>query len=395
MNKNNLEKHYRELDQIIKEHKTSARMRFMIQDLIELRQASWIARRFEAKPMTIDEIHEEERLKRAQQEREAERERQQRREQNRGTVIGNAYNTTTNPQQYNDGRGSRGSGIKSLTNRNDEDRVENRFNVNSVRQLQSNDKRNAGPIAMSLAPQRTWTKGSGIDKKPEEEQNYPRTGKPPAGPVQQLKGKSGSGQGGSTYPLQRQSSRELARENSLRDRENALQSLRRTTHGTGSGVNSPIHTVGTSSMNNSREGSRNVSREQSRNASRESSVSERTSNASLTARLSKTSALDSSTIINPDPSETSFDEEKLQARVHSLIEEFTENYSENSDRPVKEALEDLIAFRTSNPDQQATIVRELFTNVLEAKPRARKAVGHLFDAALNDEILSVDAFLSG
>lgn len=395
MNKNNLEKHYRELDQIIREHKTSARIRFMIQDLIELRQASWIARRFEAKPMTIDEIHEEERQKRAQQERDAERERQQRREQNRGTVIGNAYNTTTNPQQYNDGRGSRGSGIKPMTNRNDEDRVENRFNVNSVRQLQSNDKRNAGPIAMSLAPQRTWTKGSGIEKKSDEEQNFPRTGKPPAGPVQQLKGKSGSGQGGSTYPLQRQSSRELAREHSLRDRENALQSLRRTTHSTGSGVNSPIHTVGTSSMNNSREGSRNVSREQSRNASRESSVSERTSNASLTARLSKTSALDSSTIINPDPSETSFDEEKLQARVHSLIEEFTENYSENSDRPVKEALEDLIAFRTSNIDQQATIVRELFINVLEAKPRARKAVGHLFDAALNDEILSIDAFLSG
>lgn len=34
-------------------------------------------------------------------------------------------------------------------------------------------------------------------------------------------------------------------------------------------------------------------------------------------------------------------------------------------------------------------------NVLEAKPRARKAVGHLLDAALNDEIISSDAFLSG
>ncbi len=31
--------------------------------------------------------------------------------------------------------------------------------------------------------------------------------KPPAGPVQQLKGKLGSSQGGSAYPLQRQSSR--------------------------------------------------------------------------------------------------------------------------------------------------------------------------------------------
>jgi len=32
-----LEKHYRELDTIVREHKTSARIRFMIQDLVELR----------------------------------------------------------------------------------------------------------------------------------------------------------------------------------------------------------------------------------------------------------------------------------------------------------------------------------------------------------------------
>jgi len=33
------------------------------------------------------------------------------------------------------------------------------------------------------------------------------SGKPPAGPVQQIKGKIGSSQGGPAYPLQRQSSR--------------------------------------------------------------------------------------------------------------------------------------------------------------------------------------------
>ncbi len=32
-----MEKHYRELDTIVREHKTSARIRFMIQDLVELR----------------------------------------------------------------------------------------------------------------------------------------------------------------------------------------------------------------------------------------------------------------------------------------------------------------------------------------------------------------------
>ena len=103
-----------------------------------------MARRVEAKPMTIDEIHEQERLKREQQERDQERDRQQRRDQNRPIAIGSNY-SGNNQQQYNDGRGSRGSGIKQQNSR-DDDRTETRFNVNSVRQLQSNDKRNQGPL---------------------------------------------------------------------------------------------------------------------------------------------------------------------------------------------------------------------------------------------------------
>ena len=134
---------------------------------------------------------------------------------------------------------------------------------------------------------------------------------------------------------------ELAREYSLRDRENALQSLRKTT--TGPGPNSPSHTAGSSSITNSREGSRNVSREQSRNASRESSVSERASIASLTTQMSKTSVNDSSIIINQDTSDTSFDEDKTITRVRSLKEEYTENYSESSDQPVKVTLSSLLS----------------------------------------------------
>lgn len=87
-------------------------------------------------------------------------------------------------------------------------------------------------------------------------------------------------------------------------------------------------------MTNSREGSRNVSREQSRNASRESSVSERMSNIDSSVQSGKASS-ESTTIINQDPSNTTFDEEKTIARVHALIEEYTENYSNLTDRPVK------------------------------------------------------------
>ncbi|CAF4479442.1 unnamed protein product, partial [Rotaria sp. Silwood2] len=300
-NKSSLKKYYHELEIIVKEQKISARICFMIRDVLELREAAWVIHRVATKPTTIDEILKQEYLKNEQPEYAQEHERQQCRDQNCGTVIGNVY-SESDQQQYED---ERGSGIKQQSNRNEEDRTENRFTVNSLRQLQSNDKRNQEPFTMSLAPQRTWPKGSDIEKKPEEDGSFGggRTGKLSADPVQQLKGKIGSSQSGSTYSMQRQSARELERENSQRNRENASQLLRKKT--TSSGVNSSINTVGTSSMTNSHEDSRNVSYEQYRNASRESSVSERMSNVGLSIQMNKTSTNESPSIINQDPSNTS------------------------------------------------------------------------------------------
>ena len=54
--------------------------------------------------------------------------------------------------------------------------------------------------------------------------------------------------------------------------------------------------------------------------------------------MSKTSMNNSSIIINPDTSDTSFDEDKTITRVRSLKEEYTENYSDSSDQPVKVTL---------------------------------------------------------
>jgi hypothetical protein len=53
---------------------------------------------------------------------------------------------SNNSQQYTGSRGSRGSGIKQQSNRTDDDRIDNRVIVNSLRQYQSNDKRNPGQM---------------------------------------------------------------------------------------------------------------------------------------------------------------------------------------------------------------------------------------------------------
>lgn len=206
-----------------------------------------------------------------------------------------------------------------------------------------------------MAPQGAWSKGSAVEKKPENDRSSMRTGKPPAAPTSQSRSKTGPSNGPTGNSLQYESSRRPS--NSGVTNQNNVQ------------------------MTNSREGSRNVSREQSREKNVNTTVSTNVPSATTTNIV--------------DQSKASFDEEKTIGHVHSLIEEYTENYSDEDDRPVREALEDVINFCTANTDQQALIVRELFINVLEAKPRARKAIGHLLDIVLHKNIIITDAFLSG
>ena len=48
-----------QLDRIVKSRSTSSRVRFMIQDLIDLRLNGWVPRRADNNPKTIDQIHKE------------------------------------------------------------------------------------------------------------------------------------------------------------------------------------------------------------------------------------------------------------------------------------------------------------------------------------------------
>ncbi|CAF1064198.1 unnamed protein product [Adineta steineri] len=364
-NRKKLEKNYSELENIVAQRQTSARARFRIQDLMDLRKANWVARIAEAKPMKTDGIHEQERIKRGQQERDQERDRQQRRDRHRNNLGGGGGGN--NPQQYTESHGSPGSGIKQQPNRMNDDRTMSRFSDNSVGQYQTSGKRNP-TTTLNLAPQFTWSKPSTTEKKPEDDRaNMNRTGKPPSGSSQQYnnKSKTATPPGTPGYMTQRQPSRELTR-------ENPVELLRRT-----ASASKEVPNANNTSMTDSRNSSRNVSREQSRESS-----------------LNKVSATSASTT-TAAAANNSFDEEKTTARVHSLIEEYTEYYSDNNNRFVLKAVEDLSDFCTSNTNQQAIIVRELFTNVLEGKPRARKAIGHLLDMTLQKNLISDQSFLSG
>lgn len=54
-----MDQYFNQMEKIIKEKKTSSRIRFMLQDVIDLRRSSWIPRRGDQGPKTIDQIHKE------------------------------------------------------------------------------------------------------------------------------------------------------------------------------------------------------------------------------------------------------------------------------------------------------------------------------------------------
>ncbi|XP_022235669.1 eukaryotic translation initiation factor 4 gamma 3-like [Limulus polyphemus] len=52
-----METYFEAMKQIVKKRKTSSRIRFMLQDVIDLRQNNWVSRREDDNPKTIDQIH--------------------------------------------------------------------------------------------------------------------------------------------------------------------------------------------------------------------------------------------------------------------------------------------------------------------------------------------------
>uniref|UniRef100_A0A8B9KDM9 Eukaryotic translation initiation factor 4 gamma 1 n=1 Tax=Astyanax mexicanus TaxID=7994 RepID=A0A8B9KDM9_ASTMX len=54
-----MDQYFHQMEKIIKERKTSSRIRFMLQDLIDLRRCNWVPRRGDQGPKTIEQIHKE------------------------------------------------------------------------------------------------------------------------------------------------------------------------------------------------------------------------------------------------------------------------------------------------------------------------------------------------
>jgi translation initiation factor 4G len=69
-NRETMNSYFSTLDTIVNKRKISNRIRFMIQDVVDLRKTGWKPRREDNNPKTIDQIHREVHKEREEQERE-------------------------------------------------------------------------------------------------------------------------------------------------------------------------------------------------------------------------------------------------------------------------------------------------------------------------------------
>ncbi|XP_064423938.1 eukaryotic translation initiation factor 4 gamma 3 isoform X2 [Latimeria chalumnae] len=64
-----MDQYFNQMEKIVKERKTSSRIRFMLQDVIELRLSNWVSRRADQGPKTIEQIHKEAKIEEQEEQR--------------------------------------------------------------------------------------------------------------------------------------------------------------------------------------------------------------------------------------------------------------------------------------------------------------------------------------
>ncbi|XP_056129104.1 eukaryotic translation initiation factor 4 gamma 3 isoform X2 [Lampris incognitus] len=64
-----MDQYFNQMEKIVKERKTSSRIRFMLQDVIDLRLHHWVSRRADQGPKTIEQIHKEAKIEEQEEQR--------------------------------------------------------------------------------------------------------------------------------------------------------------------------------------------------------------------------------------------------------------------------------------------------------------------------------------
>jgi translation initiation factor 4G len=331
-----IKEHFEKLDKIIGRTRRppaniSSRIRFMILDVIELRQNTWVPRRTENAPKTLDEIH-----------REIEEER---RIKDLEIAILNQQDNDKRRAQFG-GRGGGTAGASSgRGGYHEQATVRNTASLDNSRQkmgttIASVKKTTASGGQVVLGPQGpSFNKNPQLAPAPQQQQQQSRSLYPTN--IESNESRRGSMPGKS-----KQYSQQISHDKKL----NQVKQMEST----------------------------------SQNSSRDSSLSRQSRDSSITRTNDSTIVADNKQIVKKV-----YTEEEVERKVNNMVEE----YMHNDD--VNEALKDIEEFQPVNEEQFEEFVRLAASSILERSDKARKAVGKLFYTALKENKLDVKRFTAG
>ncbi len=382
-NATKMKSYFDRLERIVKKREsTTARIRFMILDIIELRKNTWVPRRKDNAPRRIEEIRqeaEEERLKLEAQIAAAQANERNMRNQSgqRGATRGSggyAGKSSMDNENYNRSQKNTNTNmvkkiteVKSITNRSNNSEVllgpgggSSGFSWNKPAAAQADTTANT---AATITSSTSFSSGSSFSSKYQAggDDQYNR-GSSNYGKSSHFSGGASKQSGdGMTTRLSMDSNRGWGNKN------NQVQNVKKMEGGYGS-----------MNVNNSNNSSRASSREGSTSRpidSRENSSS-RGNNSTYDASKS-----------DANKSTRSYTSEEIERKVTVTLAEYIEN------EDLSEALKDCEEFRPAKESQTVEFIEYALTKVLEKTEKDRTAVGVLmYNAILKQKKFPVTAF---
>ncbi|XP_013390980.1 eukaryotic translation initiation factor 4 gamma 1 isoform X3 [Lingula anatina] len=358
-----VDQYFNRMNQIVQQRKTSSRVRFMLQDVIDLRQSNWVPRRDETNPKTIDQIH-----------KEAEKE-----------AAEKALLRDLAPQQHQMGqqgrprgreRGDRGG---NQPQRQDESGWSTVGSAKASRIDPSKMKISKQPVDdnIQLGPGGrpgfgSWGRGSsggGAGAKASQENERPST------PSNRYAALSGSTDGLDQRGLGRGAARGLA----ARDAKGRGQMMRPGRH---------MGRMSREEEKESREGALNAARHLARPASRDSSLEGSSrGNSRENSKTRMTESRPSPVEKAPSPLAQELSKADMERKTKAIIDEFLHL------QDIKEAI--LCVSELNSPGMMHHFVSTALNHVLERSVQARRHTGHLLHDLVKQKYLTVDAYLKG
>ncbi|XP_068605356.1 eukaryotic translation initiation factor 4 gamma 1a [Brachionichthys hirsutus] len=396
-----MDQYFHQMDRIIKEKKTSSRIRFMLQDVLDLKKNNWVPRRADQGPKTIEQIHKDAEM---EEHREQVKVQQLISKKDGGRMGGNMGGR--GPHSAAGGRPSQPQDEGWNTVPISKNRPIDTTRLSKITKPGALDFSNQLLAPGGKGMWGSWGKGSsgGTGAKPAT--GEPDAGRPTTSTLNRFSALQQSGSSLSStdsdrrIPLRSSSSRERGgdRDRANRDRERLDRSEGRQGRDDGSGRNYPAskRSFSRESVERVRDGEggrastepvRRVSSMIDDRGSRDRGSRDRGPNADLSVKRGDTPPLPPPTTTTPPLPKSALTEEQVEKKSNAIIEEYLHI------KDLKEATECVVELDSAS--LLYLFVRSAVESTLERSTVAREQIGLLLQHLVKETMLPPQQYYKG